>query len=205
MAKLTSTPADARNTAFADLAKTDSDDTGSGINGGDLGWFTRGTMVEEFGTAVFEGDHAVGDIIGPIRSQFGYHVIRYDGKRPPAEQRAAEVLLKAREAGADFQALARENSDGIEAIKGGDLGWIAPGQSRDKKIDTLLAALKPGEVSEGLQLSDGYHIYQVGQREVRPLTPEQINQIGLYAFDSWFADKKAAAKIEQHYDALSGL
>ncbi len=205
VAKLMATPADARNKAFADLAKTDSDDTGSGINGGDLGWFTRGTMVEEFGTAVFEGDHAVGDIIGPIKSQFGYHVIRYDGKRPPAEKRAAEVLLKAREAGADFQALARENSDGIEAIKGGDLGWIAPGQSRDKKIDTILAALKPGEVSEGLQLSDGYHIYQVGQREVRPLTPEQINQIGLYAFDSWFADKKAAAKIEQHYDALSGL
>ena len=93
----------------------------------------------------------------------------------------------------------------MQALKGGDLGWIAPGQSRDKKIDTVLAALKPGEVSEGLQLSDGYHIYQVAQREVRPLTPEQINQIGLYAFESWFADKKAAAKIEQHYDALSGL
>ena len=199
------TPDDARNVAFSDLAKTESDDTGSGINGGDLGWFTRGTMVEEFGTAVFEGNPAEGDIIGPVKSQFGYHVIRYDGRRPPAEQRAAEILIQAREAGADFQALARENSDGIEAIKGGDLGWVAPGQSRDKKVDEILFALQPGQVSEGLQLADGYHIYKAGEREVRPLTPEQINKIGLNAFDAWYVAKKAAADIEQHYDALSGL
>ena len=142
-----------------------SDDTSSGINGGDLGWFTRGGMVEEFGSAVFDGDHATGDIIGPVKSQFGYHVIRYDGKRPPAEQRAAEILLiQAREAGADFAALAREHSDGLEALKGGDLGWIAPGQSQDQQIDTVLFALQPGDVSEGLKLDDGYHIYRAAER-----------------------------------------
>lgn len=205
VAKLKATPADARNVAFADLAKTESDDTGSGINGGDLGWFTRGTMVEEFGTAVFDGDHALGDVIGPVKSQFGYHVIRYDGKRPPAEQRAAEILIRAREAGADFEALARENSDGLESIKGGDIGWVAPGQSRDSKVDEILFALQAGQVSEGLQLPDGYHIYKAGERALRPLTPEQINKIGLYAFDAWYVAKKAAAVIEQHYDALSGL
>lgn len=204
VAALLQTPAGDRNQAFADLAESASDDTSSGINGGDLGWFTRGTMVEEFGSAVFDGDHAPGDVIGPVKSQFGYHVIRYDGKRPPAEQRAAEILIKAREADADFQALARENSDGLEALKGGDLGWIAPGQSRDQQIDTTLFALQPGQVSEGLQLTDGYHIYQAGQRETRPLTPEQINKIGLYAFDAWYGAKKAEADIEQHYDALAG-
>ena len=205
VAKLQATPADQRDVAFADLAKAQSDDTSSGINGGDLGWFTRGTMVEEFGTAVFDGNHAVGDIIGPVKSQFGYHVIRYDGKRPPADQRAAALLLAAREPGADFQALARESSDGLEASKGGDLGWVAPGQSRDKKVDDILFKLKPGEISEGLQLADGYHIYKAGEKEVRPLTPEQINKIGLYAFDAWYTAKKAGATIEEHYDALSGL
>jgi parvulin-like peptidyl-prolyl isomerase len=203
--KLLATPEDERNQAFADLAKSESDDTGSGINGGDLGWFTRGTMVEEFGSAIFDGQHVKGEVIGPVKSQFGYHVIRYDGKRAPAEQRAAELLIKAREAGADFEALARENSDGLEAIKGGDLGWIAPGQSRDQKVDDVLFALQPGEVSEGLQLADGYHIYKAGEREIRPLTTEQINKIGNNAFDAWYAAKKAAADIEQHYDALSGL
>jgi len=205
VAKLQATPADQRDVAFADLAKAQSDDTSSGINGGDLGWFTRGTMVEEFGTAVFDGNHAVGDIIGPVKSQFGYHVIRYDGKRPPADQRAAALLLAAREPGADFQALARESSDGLEASKGGDLGWVAPGQSRDQKVDDILFKLKPGEISEGLQLADGYHIYKAGEKEVRPLTPEQINKIGLYAFDAWYTAKKAGATIEEHYDALSGL
>jgi parvulin-like peptidyl-prolyl isomerase len=205
VAKLVATAEGERNQAFADLAATESDDTGSGINGGDLGWFTRGTMVEEFGTAIFDGEHEQGEVIGPVRSQFGYHVIRYDGKRAPAEQRAAELLIKAREAGADFEALARENSDGLEAIKGGDIGWIAPGQSRDQKVDEILFALQPGEVSDGLQLADGYHIYKAGDREVRPLTTEQINKIGNNAFDAWYAAKKAAADIEQHYDALSGL
>jgi parvulin-like peptidyl-prolyl isomerase len=203
--KLLATPEAERNQAFADLAKSESDDTGSGIHGGDLGWFTRGTMVEEFGSAIFDGQHVKGEVIGPVKSQFGYHVIRYDGKRAPAQQRAAELLIKARETGADFQALARENSDGLESIKGGDLGWIAPGQSRDQKVDDVLFALQPGEVSEGLQLDDGYHIYKAAEREVRPLTTEQINKIGNNAFDAWYAAKKAAADIEQHYDALSGL
>ena len=55
-----------------------------------------------------------------------------------------------------------EISEGLEAIKGGDLGWVAPGQSRDQKVDDILVALEPGDVSEGLQLADGYHIYQEG-------------------------------------------
>ncbi|HEY8168052.1 MAG TPA: peptidylprolyl isomerase [Candidatus Limnocylindrales bacterium] len=205
VAAINGTPVAGRSQAFADLAESQSDDTASGISGGDLGWFTRGGMVEEFGSAVFDGDHAAGDIIGPVKSQFGYHVIRYDGKRPPAEQRAAELLIQAREAGADFAALAREHSDGLEALKGGDLGWIAPGQSQDKQIDTTLFALQPGAVSEGLKLDDGYHIYRAAERATRPLTPEQINKIGLNAFDNWYQAQKAEADIERHFDALSGL
>jgi hypothetical protein len=93
----------------------------------------------EFGTAVFDGDHAVGDI-GPISRSSGTTSSdsTASGHRLSSVPR---ILLKAREAGAGFRALARENSDGVQAIKGGDLGWIAPGQSRDKKIDTVLAAL----------------------------------------------------------------
>jgi len=61
---------------FEDVAKKESDDTGSGANGGELGAFGHGQMVPEFETAAFAAK--VGDVIGPIRTQYGYHLIRVD-------------------------------------------------------------------------------------------------------------------------------
>jgi len=46
----------------------------SGKKGGDLGWFTRGRMVREFENAAFAGDK--GTILGPIKTQFGWHLIK---------------------------------------------------------------------------------------------------------------------------------
>jgi len=46
----------------------------SGKKGGDLGWFTRGKMVKEFEKAAFEGQK--GAIVGPVKTDFGYHLIK---------------------------------------------------------------------------------------------------------------------------------
>jgi peptidyl-prolyl cis-trans isomerase D len=62
---------------FAELAKTSSKDTGSGVNGGDLGWFGKGQMVPEFEEAAFK--LKVGEISEPVKSQFGYHIIQVLG------------------------------------------------------------------------------------------------------------------------------
>ncbi|MFA5332725.1 MAG: peptidylprolyl isomerase [Methanoregula sp.] len=51
----------------------------SGKSGGDLGWFGKGMMVPEFEKAAFEND--VGKLIGPIKTQFGWHVIKVTGKK----------------------------------------------------------------------------------------------------------------------------
>ncbi len=58
---------------FATLAKENSIDTGSGANGGELGWFGLGMMVKPFEDAVVGAE--VGKVIGPIKSDFGYHLI----------------------------------------------------------------------------------------------------------------------------------
>ena len=58
---------------FKELAKENSDDTGSAQNGGDLGYVPEGQMVEEFETALF--DLEAGEISEPVESQFGYHII----------------------------------------------------------------------------------------------------------------------------------
>jgi len=74
---------------FAAIAAEHSQDPGSKDNGGDLGWFGRGQMVAEFENAVFAAKP--GDIVGPIKSQFGYHIIKVEGFRPQHQRPFEEV------------------------------------------------------------------------------------------------------------------
>jgi peptidyl-prolyl cis-trans isomerase C len=59
--------------SFAEMARKYSQ-CPSGKSGGDLGWFGKGRMVPEFEKAAFEGEK--GKILGPVKTQFGYHLIR---------------------------------------------------------------------------------------------------------------------------------
>lgn len=91
---------------FAELAKQFSEDTGSGKKGGDLGWFGEGRMVKPFWEATIALDK-IGDISKPIRSQFGWHIIKLTGRRETddpntpddtsdkkAEYQASHILIK---------------------------------------------------------------------------------------------------------------
>lgn len=79
---------------FASLAAEYSQDPGSQNNGGELGWFGKGRMVKPFEEAAFNAKK--GDIIGPVKSRFGYHIIHVKDtktvdKKP--EVNAAHILL----------------------------------------------------------------------------------------------------------------
>jgi parvulin-like peptidyl-prolyl isomerase len=77
---------------FAAVAEDVSIDTASAEQGGDLGEFARGRMVPEFEDAAFAAE--IGELVGPVESQFGFHVIEVTGR---TEQELAEVSDQIRE------------------------------------------------------------------------------------------------------------
>jgi peptidyl-prolyl cis-trans isomerase C len=85
---------------FAELAKAESDDTGSGANGGELGSFGHGQMVPQFDEAAFK--LPVGQLSEPVKTQFGYHIIKveehaskgFEDVKPQIESRLKPELAK---------------------------------------------------------------------------------------------------------------
>ena len=74
---------------FAEVAKKESQDPGSAGQGGDLGFFARGAMVKPFEDAAFGAKKD--DIVGPVRSDFGWHVIRVTDVKPEKGKSLAEA------------------------------------------------------------------------------------------------------------------
>jgi len=79
---------------FAEVARAESDDKGSAMRGGELGWFGRGYMVKPFEDAVFAMKDS-GDICEPFKSNFGWHFVQLKGRRgiQPFDQ-VRDQLLK---------------------------------------------------------------------------------------------------------------
>lgn len=88
---------------FAELAAEFSDDPGSAQQGGDLGWIEPNVMMPEFEAALF--DQQMGEIVGPVETEFGWHLIRLDEIDMPRgqtfEEARAQILEEVRTERAD--------------------------------------------------------------------------------------------------------
>lgn len=113
--------------SFAELAKKNSQDEGSAVNGGDLDFFGRGAMVKEFDAAVYA--MKTGEISNLVETDFGYHIIQLTGTRggekKPFEAVRAEVENEVRkqlaqrrygEAAEQFGNLVYEQSDSLQPV-----------------------------------------------------------------------------------------
>jgi peptidyl-prolyl cis-trans isomerase C len=102
-----------KGTDFAELAKLKSKDPGAAAEGGDHGYFAKDQMVPEFAEAAFKLEK--GQLSDPVKSQFGWHVIRVEDKRkkPAPEFEKVKDQLEtfvARRAQADIVAKLREGA-----------------------------------------------------------------------------------------------
>ncbi len=75
--------------SFEELAQEFSDDSGSATNGGDLGWAEPGLFVPEFDQVLYALE--IGEISDPVKTQFGYHIIRLDDVKEGRKKEFAEI------------------------------------------------------------------------------------------------------------------
>jgi peptidyl-prolyl cis-trans isomerase SurA len=172
---------------FAAFAKRYSEDPGSAVHGGDLGWARRGDFVKEFEEATFA--LKPGQLSDVVETALGYHIIQLLDRRGEAvhprqiliklERSQADddstiaflKKLKARaEAGESFADLAGKYSEDDESSSlGGDLGTLSVDQLQPDFLSTV-KALSPGEISDPAKvtLSKGYGFHIVLLRKRTP-------------------------------------
>jgi peptidyl-prolyl cis-trans isomerase D len=120
---------------FAKLAELYSDDPGSASKGGDLGFFGRNAMVKPFEDAAFAAKK--GDIVGPIETVNGLHIIKIEDKRVEnnEEQVSARHILLKFKASRDTEDAAREQADYFEK-EAADNGFASAAVLNKVKIDS---------------------------------------------------------------------
>ncbi len=191
-------------TLFDSIARAESDETSArGVTGtgGKLPYFDSTSQVDEaFLGAILKPGLGPGSLLAPVKSAFGWHVIQVMYK-PTDAQRIAELKTQA-DGGADFAALARDNSEATTAGRGGDLGFIAKGEL-DERLTTAIFAAPIGKTSDivtiadGDTTKDGVYLFKVFAEETRTPVGRQLDDIKSSAFTTWYSLKKTAATIER--------
>lgn len=102
---------------FAKVAQEVSEDKGSAMRGGDLDYFGRGRMVKPFEDAAFNA--AVGSIVGPVESQFGYHIIKVTDKKTEAIE-YSEIEIGYTVSSQTKKALLREAYSVVQQLENGE-------------------------------------------------------------------------------------
>jgi peptidyl-prolyl cis-trans isomerase SurA len=183
---------------FAKLAATYSDGPDA-LKGGELGWRSAARLPELFTAAL--KDMQPNGISQVLRSPAGFHILKLLGRRdaaggagPPVKQtHVRQILIRTSAAvsdadakrtlenlrerivrgGADFAELARVHSEDGSAARGGDLGWIYPGDTAPD-FERAMDALKPGEISQPVKTQFGWHLIQVVERRTAGMSPERL-------------------------------
>ncbi|MGV8994877.1 MAG: peptidylprolyl isomerase [Flavobacterium sp.] len=189
---------------FGDLAVQYSEDPSAKENNGNLGYFSAFRMVYPFESAAFNTPK--GSVSKPVRSQFGYHIIKVDDVRDnrgevsvahimtakPSDGNA-ELLAKAKntidelykklQQGEDFETLAKQFSeDKASAPKGGLLNTFSAGQLSSEVFEDVSFGLQnEGDYSKPFETEFGYHIVKlfkkIPMKSFEDIKPEIENRI----------------------------
>jgi peptidyl-prolyl cis-trans isomerase SurA len=180
--------------AGADFAQVSAaySDAQNALQGGGMGWRAEAQLPSLFSKAL--ANLKPGEVSAVLKSGNGFHILKLLEKRGKDVQlvvkqtRARHILVKTNEVvgdgearnrlmqlkerienGGDFAELARLHSDDLSASKGGELGWLNPGDTVPE-FERAMDGLKPGEVSAPVQSPFGWHLIQVEERRDQDVT-----------------------------------
>jgi peptidyl-prolyl cis-trans isomerase SurA len=211
---------------FAQISASFSD-APDALQGGNLGWRSSGRMP----TIFIEAINALkpGEVSDILRSPNGFHIIKLLEKRGRnadagviqakvrhillrtkdtlTDDEARERLSRLREriaSGADFAELAKVHSEDPSATKGGDLGWISPGDTVPE-FERTVNGLRDAEVSRPVQTPFGWHLVQVLERRSEAMSDDRRRLIARQtirarksdeAYQEWLRQQRDRAFVE---------
>lgn len=215
---------------FAQVAAAFSE-ASDALSGGNLGWRSGGRLPTVFADEV--RNMKVGEISGITRSSAGFHIVKLLDKRTHDDStvvdqtHARHILVRVNEVvsesdakakidryksriddGANFEDLAKLNSEDSTSAKGGDLGWLNPGDTVPE-FDDAMKKLEVGQVSAPVRTPFGWHLIQVIERRRQDITADRERsdaQVAIRqrksdeAFQDWVRQIRDRAYVEVRLD-----
>ncbi|MEM6782833.1 MAG: peptidyl-prolyl cis-trans isomerase [Bacteroidota bacterium] len=162
--------------SFEALAAQHSTDTSNKDRGGDLGWFGEGRMVPEFQAAAFAAP--IGEVVGPVQTQFGYHLIRVDARATQdavvvplrsevtvdydgVQERAEDVQYFAEDARRTLAEQAEQDGYTVRSVTITDAQTTIPGLDADADAVRYIKRGRVGEISQPFNTADGFVVVEV--------------------------------------------
>jgi peptidyl-prolyl cis-trans isomerase SurA len=197
-------------------------DAPDALQGGSLGWREGERLPAIFHDAIKA--LKPGEISSVLRSSNGFHILKLNEKRNTEaplmvqQTHARHILIKTNEIvsesearsrlrtlkerldnKADFAELARVHSDDASAARGGDLGWLSPGDTVPE-FERAMDGLKPGEISEPVQSPFGWHLIQVLERRNQDMSQERVRLMARQALRARKSDEAYQEWVRQLRD-----
>ena len=197
-------------------------DAPDGIKGGDLGWRTPARLPVVFVEAA--KDMKKGEISPVLRSPGGFHVVKLvdlRSRNAPTvveQTHAKHILIRVNEitadtearvkidrirdrieTGAKFEDQAKLNSEDASSAKGGDLGWVSPGDTVPE-FEQAMNKLAIGQISVPVRSTFGWHIIVVDGRRTQDITLERKREVARTAIKQRKSDEEFAEFVRQTRD-----
>jgi peptidyl-prolyl cis-trans isomerase SurA len=202
-------------------------DTSNALEGGKIGWKSATQIPALFADAL--APLKPGQVTPILRSPNGFHILKLNDRRGGSspmliqQTHVRHILIKLSEVvpendakrrmddlrerlenGGNFAELARLHSEDGSASKGGDLGWVNPGETVPE-FEKAMNALKPGEISVPVRSPFGWHIIQVIERRSQDMSKEATRlkarqeirtRKSEEAFEDWLRELRDRAYVE---------
>jgi peptidyl-prolyl cis-trans isomerase SurA len=197
-------------------------DAPDALQGGNLGWRATGRLPTLFLEAL--NQIKPGETTDILRSANGFHIVKLLDKRgksaaPQVQQsRVRHILIRAKEGvsdddarerlrrlrdrivgGADFAELAKVHSDDPSSTKGGELGWISPGDTVPE-FERTMNQLRDNELSQPVQTQYGWHLVQVLERRSEGVSEERKRAVARNTIRARKADEAYQDWLRQTRD-----